>query len=521
MRPASYEDMNNFYTMTVYEKGAEVVRMYHTFLGEEGFQKGMKLYFERHDGQAVTCDDFRAAMADANGFDFEQFALWYSQAGTPVLDITGRLNDQGDYVLNIRQSIPPTPDMADKQPMSMPLAVALFSPEEDSFGEKIPFRLTPDGAPQTEAVLHITAAEQQITLYGANRPAVPSLLRGFSAPVILNYPYTDQELGILLSADDDPFAKWEAAQTLYRRAVRANQTALSDGLPAPEHNALMQALEYVLNADFNPAFQALLLQLPPEADLWAEDDNIDPLLVHRAREALLDAVATRFLPQFRSLNNEAAAQEQAAPSATRYEYSPDLAGWRALRNTCRAYILRADPAHIAAVAEKYGEMAQNMTHEWGILSAVNHIDRPERDRLLAQFAEKFADDPLVMDKYFALIASCRRADTPQQIQAALQHPAFNLQNPNKARALLGTFSRNVPHFHAADGWGYRFLADKILEADRFNPSLAARLAHAFNICRRLEPVRRNLMAEQLRRINGTEGLSGETGEIVGKILQAV
>ena len=283
----------------------------------------------------------------------------------------------------------------------------------------------------------------------------------------------------------------------------------------------MQALEYVLNADFNPAFQALLLQLPPEADLWAEDDDIDPLLVHRAREALLDAVATRFLPQFRSLNREAAAQEQAAPAATRYGYSPDLAGWRALRNTCRAYILRADPTHIAAVAEKYGEMAQNMTHEWGILSAVNHIGRPERDRLLAQFAEKFANDPLVMDKYFALTASSRRADTPQQIQAALQHPAFNLQNPNKARALLGTFSRNVPHFHAADGWGYRFLADKILEADRFNPSLAARLAHAFNICRRLEPVRRNLMAEQLRRINGTEGLSGETGEIVGKILQAV
>ena len=370
-------------------------------------------------------------------------------------------------------------------------------------------------------MLHITAAEQQITLYGANRRAVPSLLRGFSAPVILNYPYTDHELGILLSADDDPFAKWEAAQTLYRRAVRANQTTLSDGLPAPEHNALMQALEYVLNADFNPAFQALLLQLPPEADLWAEDDNIDPLLVHRAREALLDAVAARFLPQFRSLNHEAAAQEQAAPAETRYEYSPDLAGWRALRNTCRAYILRADPAHIATVAEKYGEMAQNMTHEWGILNAVNHIGRPERDRLLAQFAEKFADDPLVMDKYFALIASCRRADTPQQIQAALQHPAFNLQNPNKARALLGTFSRNVPHFHAADGRGYRFLADKILEADRFNPSLAARLAHAFNICCRLEPVRRNLMAEQLRRINGTEGLSRETGEIVGKILQAV
>ena len=510
VRPASYEEMNNFYTMTVYEKGAEVVRMYHTLLGEEGFQKGMKLYFQRHDGQAVTCDDFRAAMADANGINLDQFALWYSQAGTPVLEAEGRLKNNV-FELTIKQTVPPTPDMADKQPMMIPVKIGLLNRN----GEAVAFDY--QGKRATEAVLLLTEAEQTFPLEGVTEAVVPSLLRGFSAPVHLNYPYSDDDLLLLLAHDSDAFTRWEAAQTLYRRAVAANLAALSDGVELPKHEKLLAAVEKVISDDLlDNAFKALLLGVPSEAELWDGAENIDPLRYHQAREALLDTLAVHFLPKWHELNRQAAKQENQS-----YEYSPETAGWRTLRNVCRAFVLRADPAHIETVAEKYGEMAQNMTHEWGILNAVNHIGRPERDRLLAQFAEKFADDPLVMDKYFALIASCRRADTPQQIQAALQHPAFNLQNPNKARALLGTFSRNVPHFHAADGWGYRFLADKILEADRFNPSLAARLAHAFNICRRLEPVRRNLMAEQLRRINGTEGLSGETGEIVGKILQAV
>jgi len=510
VRPASYEEMNNFYTMTVYEKGAEVVRMYHTLLGEEGFQKGMKLYFQRHDGQAVTCDDFRSAMADANGINLDQFALWYSQAGTPVLEAEGRLKNN-IFELTIKQTVPPTPDMADKQPMMIPVKIGLLNRN----GEAVAFDY--QGKRATEAVLLLTEAEQTFPLEGVTEAVVPSLLRGFSAPVHLNYPYSDDDLLLLLAHDSDAFTRWEAAQTLYRRAVAANLAALSDGVELPKHEKLLAAVEKVISDDLlDNAFKALLLGVPSEAELWDGAENIDPLRYHQAREALLDTLAVHFLPKWHELNRQAAKQENQS-----YEYSPETAGWRTLRNVCRAFVLRADPAHIETVAEKYGEMAQNMTHEWGILNAVNHIGRPERDRLLAQFAEKFADDPLVMDKYFALIASCRRADTPQQIQAALQHPAFNLQNPNKARALLGTFSRNVPHFHAADGSGYRFLADKILEADRFNPSLAARLAHAFNICRRLEPVRRNLMAEQLRRINGTEGLSGETGEIVGKILQAV
>ena len=511
VRPASYEEMNNFYTMTVYEKGAEVVRMYHTLLGEEGFQKGMKLYFQRHDGQAVTCDDFRAAMADANGINLDQFALWYSQAGTPVLDAQGRLKD-GAFELTIKQTIPATPDMADKQPMMIPVKTGLLNEK----GEAVEFEY--QGKRVKEAVLVLTEAEQTFVLGGVNEPVIPSLLRDFSAPVTLNYPYSEQELATLLAADENEFARWEAAQTLYHRAINANRQALAEGRPLPEHKALMDALALVVSGDFDPAFRAILLQMPSETDVWAEEENIDPIQVHQAREALLNAVAVKFLPQWRELNRQAAEQENQADAAVRYEYSPELAGWRTLRNACRAFILRADTAHIEHVAENYEAMAQNMTHEWGILSAINSNESEIRDRLLTQFADKFADDALVMDKYFALIASSRRKDTLQQVQTALNHPKFSIENPNKARSLLMSFSRNIPHFHAEDGSGYRFVADKVMEIDRFNPQVAARLVQAFNICNKLEANRKAVMTKELQRIHAQEGLSKDVGEIVGKIL---
>lgn len=507
VRPASYEEMNNFYTMTVYEKGAEVVRMYHTLLGEEGFQKGMKLYFQRHDGQAVTCDDFRAAMADANGINLDQFALWYSQAGTPVLDAQGRLKD-GAFELTIKQTIPATPDMADKQPMMIPVKIGLLNRN----GEAAAFDY--QGKRATEAVLLLTEAEQIFLLEGVTEAVVPSLLRGFSAPVHLNYPYSDDDLLLLLAHDSDAFTRWEAAQTLYRRAVAANLAALSDGIGLPKHEKLLAAVEKVISDDLlDNAFKALLLGVPSEAELWDGTENIDPLRYHQAREALLDTLAVRFLPKWHELNCQAAKQENQS-----YEYSPETAGWRTLRNVCRAFVLRADPAHIETVAEKYGEMAQNMTHEWGILSAVNGNESDTRNRLLAQFADKFSDDALVMDKYFALIGSSRRSDTLQQVQTALQHPKFSLENPNKARSLIGSFSRNVPHFHAEDGSGYRFIADKVIEIDRFNPQVAARLVQAFNLCNKLEPHRKNLVKQELQRIWAQEGLSKDVGEIVGKIL---
>ncbi|HEZ4381347.1 TPA: aminopeptidase N [Neisseria meningitidis] len=507
VRPASYEEMNNFYTMTVYEKGAEVVRMYHTLLGEEGFQKGMKLYFQRHDGQAVTCDDFRAAMADANGINLDQFALWYSQAGTPVLEAEGRLKNNS-FELTIKQTVPPTPDMADKQPMMIPVKIGLLNRN----GEAAAFDY--QGKRATEAVLLLTEAEQIFLLEGVTEAVVPSLLRGFSAPVHLNYPYSDDDLLLLLAHDSDAFTRWEAAQTLYRRAVAANLAALSDGIGLPKHEKLLAAVEKVISDDLlDNAFKALLLGVPSEAELWDGAENIDPLRYHQAREALLDILAVRFLPKWHELNRQAAKQENQS-----YEYSPEAAGWRTLRNVCRAFVLRADPAHIETVAEKYAEMAQNMTHEWGILSAVNGNESDTRNRLLAQFADKFSDDALVMDKYFALVGSSRRSDTLQQVQTALQHPKFSLENPNKARSLIGSFSRNVSHFHAEDGSGYRFIADKVIEIDRFNPQVAARLVQAFNLCNKLEPHRKNLVKQALQRIRAQEGLSKDVGEIVGKIL---
>lgn len=507
VRPASYEEMNNFYTMTVYEKGAEVVRMYHTLLGEEGFQKGMKLYFQRHDGQAVTCDDFRAAMADANGINLDQFALWYSQAGTPVLEAEGRLKNN-IFELTIKQTVPPTPDMADKQPMMIPVKIGLLNRN----GEAVAFDY--QGKRATEAVLLLTEAEQNFALEGVTEAVVPSLLRGFSVPVHLNYPYSDDDLLLLLAHDSDAFTRWEAAQTLYRRAVAANLAALSDGVELPKHEKLLAAVEKVISDDLlDNAFKALLLGVPSEAELWDGAENIDPLRYHQAREALLDTLAAHFLPKWHELNRQATKQESQS-----YEYSPEAAGWRTLRNVCRAFVLRADPAHIETVAEKYGEMAQNMTHEWGILSAVNGNESDTRNRLLAQFADKFSDDALVMDKYFALVGLSRRSDTLQQVQTALQHPKFSLENPNKARSLIGSFSRNVPHFHAQDGSGYRFIADKVIEIDRFNPQVAARLVQAFNLCNKLEPHRKNLVKQELQRVRAQEGLSKDVGEIVGKIL---
>ncbi|WP_107813116.1 aminopeptidase N [Neisseria sicca] len=507
VRPASYEEMNNFYTMTVYEKGAEVVRMYHTLLGEEGFQKGMKLYFQRHDGQAVTCDDFRAAMADANGINLDQFALWYSQAGTPVLEAEGYLKNN-IFELTIKQTVPPTPDMADKQPMMIPVKIGLLNRN----GEAVAFDY--QGKRATEAVLLLTEAEQTFALEGVTEAVVPSLLRGFSAPVHLNYPYSDDDLLLLLAHDSDAFTRWEAAQTLYRRAVAANLAAISDGVELPKHEKLLAAVEKVISDDLlDNAFKALLLGVPFEAELWDGAENIDPLRYHQAREALLDTLAVHFLPKWHELNRQAAKQENQS-----YEYSPEAAGWRTLRNVCRSFVLRADPAHIETVAEKYGEMAQNMTHEWGILSAVNGNESDTRNRLLAQFADKFSDDALVMDKYFALVGLSRRSDTLQQVQTALQHPKFSLENPNKARSLIGSFSRNVPHFHAEDGSGYRFIADKVIEIDRFNPQVAARLVQAFNLCNKLEPHRKNLVKQELQRIRAQKGLSKDVGEIVGKIL---
>ena len=537
VRPASYVEMNNFYTATVYEKGAEVVRMYHTLLGEAGFQRGMKLYFERHDGQAVTCDDFRAAMVDANGVNLDQFALWYSQAGTPTLDISGSLKTNGDYVLHIKQTLPDTPDMPAhaKQPMMIPIKIALFN----EHGEQVAFRQpensqttvsgclnTASAQGQPETVLILTQAEQTFVLQ-PETPAqaiTPSLLRGFSAPVHLNFDYTDPQLALLLARDTDPYARWEAAQTLYRSAIAANEAALANGIPPAQPIALINALRQAISdTTLDPAFKALLLKVPAESELWSEREHINPVQTTAAREALLDALAHSLHGELLAAALNAREAEQADKRGKHiavYEYTPEDAAQRALQYASFNLICRYDEqATIAQVFEHYDEMARkNMTHEWGILSAINHNPDDKRNQLLARFAAKFADQPLVMDKYFSLIASSRRSDTLAQVQAALHHPQFALTNPNKVRALIGTFARNTPHFHAADGSGYAFVAQKICEINAFNPQIAAGLARAFNLMKRLEPHRQSLMRNDLTKLAAMESLSKDVREIVEKIL---
>ena len=537
VRPASYVEMNNFYTATVYEKGAEVVRMYHTLLGEAGFQRGMKLYFARHDGQAVTCDDFRAAMADANGVNLDQFALWYSQAGTPTLDVSGSLKTNGDYVLHIKQTLPDTPDMPAhaKQPMMIPIKIALFNEN----GEQVTFRQPENGQTnisgclntagtqgQPETVLILTQAEQTFTLQpeASAQAITPSLLRGFSAPVHLNFNYTDDQLALLLARDTDPYARWEAAQTLYRRAIAANEAALANGIPPAQPTALINALCQAINdAALDPAFKALLLKVPAESELWSEREHINPVQTTAAREALLDALAHSLHGELLAAALNAREAEQADKRGKHiavYEYTPEDAAQRALQYASFNLICRYDEqATIEQVFEHYDEMARkNMTHEWGILTAINHNPDDKRNQLLARFAAKFADQPLVMDKYFSLIASSRRSDTLAQVQAALHHPQFALTNPNKVRALIGTFARNTPHFHAADGSGYAFVAQKICEINAFNPQIAAGLARTFNLMKRLEPHRQNLMRNELAKLAAMESLSKDVREIVEKIL---
>lgn len=516
VRPASYEEMNNFYTLTVYEKGAEVVRMYHTLLGEAGFQKGMQLYFQRHDGQAVTCDDFRAAMADANGVNLEQFALWYSQAGTPQIKVHGEY-DAGNrtFSLHLQQYIPPTPDMADKQPMVIPVKVGLLSRD----GTSVVFRLANTDAVVEETVLVFNQAQQTFVFHDVAQEVVPSLLRGFSAPVRLDYPYSDADLMLLLAHDSDSFARWEAAQTLYRRAVAANVVALEANQPAPHHTELAEAITAALNADIDPAYKAVLLQVPTEAELWEDAQSINPDLYVRARQALLQDLAASMEDTLTHWRTWADTQERNSKHAAPQEYHPDLAGVRSLRNTLLQWGVQASAQVLQTIASEYTQRASNMTHEFGMLSAINHLSDGKRNELLNQFAQRHAHDDLVMDKYFVLIGSSQRADTLQQVQAALQHAAFSLENPNKVRSLLGSFSRNIQHFHAADGSGYRFIAEHILRIDGFNPQVASRLVQAFNLYGRLEPQRKALMAEQLQRIQQHEGLSKDSREIVDKILR--
>ena len=515
IRPASYTEMNNFYTLTVYEKGAEIVRMLHTLLGEEGFQKGMKLYFQRHDGQAVTCDDFRLAMADANGYDLSQFALWYSQAGTPQVRLRSDYDAETQTLhLQATQTLPVTPDTTQaKSPLMIPLKMSVLNQQ----GEVQAFCLNGKSLQETVLVLH--EAEQEWELTGVADEPILSLLHGFSAPIYLDYPYTEAELQVLMLHEKDAFARWEAGQILYRRLMKQAVSALRDGTALPDISALTDALQQLMQQDIDAALLALMLTVPSEQEIWDQDfPQLDPTLLWQAREWMVGSIAKACVNDLSALRHTSQERELNSGLEDIAEYHPLLAKLRSLTNTVRSYLPRAQLESLTYFKQQYDKLAFNMTHEWGILQAINCAEHPIRDELLQQFARKFDEDALVMDKYFMLVASSTRSDTFERVQAALSHPRFSMENPNKVRSLIGMFTRNIAEFHHQSGRGYQFVADKIIALDEYNPQVAARLVQAFNVLSRVDDARQSLMLAQLERIQTQANVSKDTAEIVGKIL---
>ncbi|NJD89461.1 MAG: aminopeptidase N [Betaproteobacteria bacterium] len=520
VRPDSYVEINNFYTATVYEKGAEVVRMYQSLLGREGFRRGMELYFERHDGQAVTCDDFRAAMADANDADLEQFGRWYSQAGTPVLESRGTYDAQArTYTLELSQSCLPTPGQPAKLPFLIPVAIGLV----DSQGYDMPLRLQDEETafetadPKTGAITRVVAlSEEKATLVFvdvAEKP-VPSILRDYSAPVILRHDYADQELTHLMAYDADPFNRWEAGQTLATRVLLAGVEAMRAGRTMKMPSAFVEAMGRVLtDGARDPAFAAECLKLPSESVLAEQMAVADPDAIHSVRTHLLLEIAMRYRTRF-----EGAFRHFAVPGA----YSPDAAaaGRRALRNAALSYIMAIDDSTARALTFLEFRRAENMTDAMAALECLAGSGGAERDRALAMFYDKWKDEALVVDKWFRVQATSDLPGAVSRIEGLLAHPAFDLKNPNRARSVLHAFALENPlHFHAANGTGYALVAAKVVELDRLNPQIASRLARAFDRWRKYDEGRQRHARAALESIAAAPGLSPDVSEIVGRALR--
>jgi len=507
VRPESYHEINNFYTATVYEKGAEIVRMLATMLGPEGFRRGMDLYFARHDGEAVTCDDFRRALADANAVDLSDWARWYSQAGTPRLRADAAYDAAGQrYVLDFAQHTPPTPGQADKHPLPIPVRMALYGGD----GTPLPLRLEGEaGTGPAQRVLLVTQAAQRFVFTGVGSAPVPSLLQDYSAPVELLREVDPAELAFLARHDRDAFNRWDAIQRLMQAAIAAALDGADALATAPAFAALVAAHAALLgDAGADPAWVAECLSLPDESYLAERLGQGDPQRLHDAREALRRSLGAALGPAL----------------ATRHEQpvSGDLAharGCRRLRDMCLGLLVAADPARHSARARAQFAGAATMTERLGALTVLVHGGVEGGQALAEDFYRVFRGDPLVVDKWLLLQASNPQPGTLERVQRLTSHAAFTWRNPNKVRALVGAFARaNRTGFHAPDGAGYRFIAESVRALDTLNPQIAARLVTAFNGWRHLEPARQDLMRRQLEDLAAAPALSPDVAEIVARAL---
>lgn len=510
VRPRRYREINNFYTATVYEKGSEVVRMIRTLIGEETFRAGMDLYFERHDGEAVTIEDFVKVFEDASGRDLTQFALWYHQAGTPHVAVTVRHDaKKGECVLDIEQSVPPTPGESRKRLMHIPLAFGLVGPNgEDMVYDHV------EGATVEDGVIHLRKRKHSVRFSGLSARPVLSINRGFSAPVTLSMEQTQDDRLFLARQDRDLFSRWQSLNGLFTEALIAACRAIRGG-KAPAFDAALLAHPSEIAADetLEHAFRALALTLPGESDVAREiGENVDPEAIHKARHALLKAVAEAGRKVFSDLHG-------ALGDAGAFSPDAESAGRRAMRNVLLEYIA-ADEGEPATAARRY-EAATNMTDRMAALAVLAHRF-PETDAArdaLAAFETRFGDNPLVLDKWFQVQATIPGAATLEHVRSLMEHPAFSLTNPNRVRSLIGTFAAaNQTGFHRADGEGYRFLADILLKLEKENPQVAARVATAFRSWRSLESGRREKARETLVFMSKAQGLSPDLADIVERTL---
>jgi len=497
VRPEEYIEINNFYTATVYEKGAEVIGMLRTLVGPEGYRKALDLYFQRHDGQACTIEQFRQCFEDASGRDLSQFARWWSQAGTPRLTVEEDWQD-GRYTLTLSQTTPPTPGQTDKLPLVIPVAVGLLGPNGD---EVLPTQ-----------VLELTEAEQSFTFEGLGSRPIPSILRGFSAPVIVERQTPDAESAFLLAHDTDPFNRWEAGRgTAVRIAL-----GLIDGT-GDISGAWVEGMAAVLTDDsHDPAFRAMVLEVPGI-------DEISREIAGRGGLADPDAIHTALREMRQTLGNELSTHLTHLYESTKSDrpYSPDAAsaGPRALKNRCLGLLAATGSADAFALAETQFRTADNMSDALPALTILVHEGAPVADALLEDFHARWQHDPLVIDKWLALQAAAPLPGTLARVEALTGHPSFDWKNPNKFRALIGVLAAANPVvFHRPDGAGYRFLADWLIRLDAVNPQTTARVAGTFETFRRYDTARQALMRAELERIAGVESLSKNTREMVERML---
>ncbi len=511
VRPTKYREINNFYTTTVYEKGSEVTRMIHTLLGKEAFKKGMDLYFERHDGEAVTIENFVKCFEEVSGRDLHQFSLWYHQAGTPLVTASGTYDPAAKtFSLALEQMIPATPGQSDKKPMHIPLSLALFSEDGTAFAPS-----SVEGAEYGGNVLHLTERTQTAVFHGiASRPVV-SINRSFSAPINLHFDQTPADLALLARYETDHFARWQALTDLaLPTLLKAARDAREGKAIVADQTFIDTLLAAASDESLEPAFRAQALALPSEADIARElGGNNDPDAIHAGRQAVMKQVADAGKDAFAALYDK---------MTTPGDFSPDAksAGRRALRNTALAYLSYAENA--PARAKAAFDAANNMTDLMQALTILAHRfpDSDEAIQALATFRDRFADNALVIDKWFSVQATIPGAQTLDRVRKLMENPLFKRTNPNRVRSLIGTFAfTNPTGFGRADGEGYRFLAREILDIDQRNPQLAARILTSMRSWRSLEPARAGHAQKALAEIEQSSGLSSDVRDIVERTLK--